>query len=796
MSVRLLIMCGDFPEPGPVERRVFEPDAVVVIRAGRAGEASAYKTEYGIARQRIVVLDEYVPTVATLLEESRRNPTEFLCSGPLSSDEDLQKIEEHVEFLARHFPRNMPLSQAIRRAPAIAGLVVCHPRIQGVLKQAFADLLADLGIGPSNPIETYIISRLDVGTGSGTHRAVATMLADHVARHYANTSLTLDFVQVAAEGSGEYSNGLLKIFFTIAADAMFSLRLPQAYPHVTTYWIYANISTLASNEKTIDRETDVGLANVLLWPKARQKLHELSIQGSGLPFLFVRLTRLGGQLDEETLYREALRQLEVQLHSFIMPNYEDLTHSVHEAEFSAERIVEWEERVEEIDRLTDALEHGWHFPRAREYEELGSLEQVEKFVEGWKRAIEELVGDVWEGWEGPWVIKTSWETFVLPPTLEQGVPFATERWFESVEAAHQARAWAWYLLGCSLETGAPQRWQREEETRIGRLYTLAAQIHRILHGWYPLKSRRRRAEEVAPLLRTFVRLLAEVTTLLSVVRRAETFLGTELAPVRHLSKVVQRELGSVQEERGEYQRSRHRDEGGDQSAPLVLVAELSDVVLQRPRRTTWLEVLDGAVRRSSRREFQRSVLLGVKGLSLGGVQSLLGIPESNDADAVHREIMRQLRRRRGEQSKESSWWSRVWSNTAGRHSQYVAMPALSADLARRLAQLLQGSKGKQGKWRYLLGLPSLAVVHVEAVAPLGDAQDGLSALAMLIRPFVPNLRKSLSEREQATLPLAVSGVVGEPLHVSALRQAGLQETEIEMLSHFYPLRMGEELVMS
>ena len=793
MTVRILVVCGGSGINLLGQRSVLGVNAELQIDASK---------EIRIRQQRatdpfsqFVELDKNVGTTGFLFREMQRRlrpgslpqgTTTAYLQECISQDADVR----HFQFLVDHSPANVPLERGLAQSPAIGGLTIRHPLNRDALERALGEIATRHGIGPENPVEAWIISSTAGGTGEGIHRFVGAFLADFIQKRYAGTSLTLNFIRVGqlTYRTVNLRQTALNTFFGVAADAAFTLKMPQDFPGVVTQWFYVDLPDVGTGERSIPvRAQLVELAaKAVMLEELQDDLQKLLVNNRGIPMVLTRTGYWGRDFGEQRKYYETLRQLREKLRALLEPDYERkyIGAEGRRPEFRAGKSLgDWIGRAGDARLVLRRMEGGWRFPRYRGRGYPQNLNEVREMVEEWKRTIAGLVGEDWEGIKAEWIVERLEEGEEQPKPVSLRVmgmieaKFGEWEWFERINEAHEARAWAWHLLGCDLERGEPRR-----GGLIERLLKQAQGISAALHGFNPLKGSEARARDAAGLLREFVGLLAQVDLLLRLEDEARRLLEGELSGAREVLEVADSEFEVAR-----------KAVGGGGMAEVVRAADLWDP-LEQVTRATWLQLLRDATRRGDREVFREEVLRGATGLTEAGLREVLGLrPQANIADA-HLEMASRMGRMYDPDGNpyEAPWWAAT-SATPTMEYEYRILPWLSPELQ----AVFQGyTESQQTRFRYIftkMGRIGLYVLAFGGISLTKRAGDTISMPAFLIRPFVPQLREALAEWRERPIPnepsgqlrIVSAGVGGEPLYLRALREAGLSDEEIEKIGEFY-----------
>jgi len=793
MTVRILIVCGGSGVNLLGQRSVLGVNAELQIDASK--EIKIRQQRATDPFSRFVELDKNIGTTGYLFKEMEKcvqyRPDSFSRSSVYLREHISQEPDiRHFEFLANYSPANVPLERGLAQTPAIGGLTIRHPRNREALERVLDELITPHAVGPENPVEAWIVSSTAGGTGEGTHRFVGAFLADFVQRRFQETPVTLNFVRIGqlTYRTVNLRQTALNTFFGIAADAAFALKISGEFPSVVSHWFYMDLPDVGTGERSIPvraQLVEMGGKAVML-EELQDDLQKLLVNNRGIPMVLTRTGYWGKDFGEQRKYYETLRQLREKLRALLEPDYERKYIGERRPEFRPGKTLEnWMRSVGDARFILRRIEGGWQFPRYRLRGYPRRLDEIREVVEEWKRAVSRLVGEDWEGLQAEWMVERARveegeERREMVPLRVAGVgeaKFGEAEWFQRINEAHEARAWAWHLLGCDLRTGELRRGGLVEE-----LLRQAQGISATLHGFNPLKGTEARAKEAAGLLEDFVKRLAQVDLLLRLEDEAQRLLESELSGVREVLEVADSEFEVAR-----------KAVGGGGMAEVVRAADLWDP-LEQVTKATWLQLLRDAARRGDREAFRKEVLRGATGLTEAGLREVLGLRPQAAMTDLHLEMASRMGRMYDPDGNpyEAPWWAAT-SVTPIMEYEYRILPWLSPELQ---ATFLSYTQNQQTRFRYIftkMGRIGLYVLAFHGISLTKRTGDTVSMPAFLIRPFIPQLREALAEwREKPTphepsgqLRIVSAGVGGEPLYLRALREAGLSDEEIKKIGEFY-----------
>lgn len=808
MTVRVLIVCGGSGINLLGQRSVLGVDAEIQIDASKEIVAASRPDP----RSKSVKLDQGVGTTGFLFDEMRHHfdrsrlgaqeiaPGDYYVAEAPTAEQDIR----HFEFLTAFSPSNIPLERGLAQAPAIGGLTIRHPSNRTALEHAFEDAFAGLGLGPENPVEAWIVSSTSGGTGEGTHRFVGAFLADYVRRRHPDTPVTLNFIRVGqlTYRSVNFRRTALNTFFGLAADAAFALKMSaapgvvsqmRAAPGVVPRWFYVDLPDVGTGDRSITVRAQLVemAAKAVMIEDLQDDLQRLLVNNTGIPMIVTRTGYWGRDFGERRKYYETLRQLRDQLRTLLSPDYEKIVGGGERRPqfYPQDSLENWKQRAGDRRNLQRRLEEGWKFPgpKSRTYPQ--DLFDVREMVRDWKEAMGRLLGESWETAQGEWRverirIEAGQEHREMAPlriATVGDVKFGEGQWFQRIHEAHEARAWARYLLGCDMQTGAPRRGGREN--LIEKLLNMAGGISSSLHGFNPWKGTEARVRESAGNLEKFLDLLAQVDVLLSLEDDARQLLEGELSGAREVMEVADTE----------FERERRAVSPG--GSEVVLAAELWEP-LERATGETWLQLLREAARRGDREAFAQVVRRGATGLTEAGLRDVLGLrPQASIAD-IHLEMATRMGRMYDPDGKEfqAPWWA-ARTATPTMSYEYRILPRLKPEVQTALEMLPEAQKAP---FRYVftqMGQIGLYVLAFSGISLNRAPGDTVSMPAFLMSAFTASVKEALRRWEEEPQPgmpsgqldLVLAGVGGEPLYRRALKGAGLEDEEIEKIGHFYQL---------
>lgn len=340
--------------------------------------------------------------------------------------------------------------------------------------------------------------------------------------------------------------------------------------------------------------------------------------------------------------------------------------------------------------------------------------------------------------------------------------------FDAVNDIHLALAWCRHLLDI-------------DDQRVGtkglvdELLQLGDKCSRAQHRRTLFAGTNVRADELAQYLPDFVEALVRARYLMTLEKQASHALTFELIRPREVLAFVQRELEANMPEMGK-------------PSP-VIAAELSDV-LDRATGHSWLVLLHRSVRRGDAEGFRSGALKGAAGLTQDGLLTVLGLAPNADVSDMRTELRSRVGRMRDNDGNEfeGQWWNASRPPRTPDY-RYRVLPKLDPK-----TRVVLGDRDREIAYKYAdLGAIGLSVLAVEATS-IAPKDDIVATPAYLLEGLIPLVKEVLKDwrtpsfgRPSGKLALAKAGVVGEPLFEPALREAGLNDSEIEKLAELYEM---------
>jgi len=805
MSVRFLIVCGGSGVNLLGQRQVLGVDAELQIDVSKDNVVKRWKGQD--TRSFVLELDQNVGTTGLLFRDARKeiredgsiseNCWEYVQQG-IYKEPDIR----HVSFLVRHSASTLALERGLAQSPAIGGLTIRHNENRQALEQVIDDMTGELGLGPENPLEVWIVASTAGGTGEGIHRFVAAYLAEFLSRRYTDTPLTVNFIRIGqlTYRSVNYQRTALNTFFGVAADAAFALKASKERPEVPIHWFYVDIPDVGMGERSVPlRAQNVEMAaKAVMLEELQEDLQRLLVNNGGIPMVLTRTGYWGRDFGEQRLYYETLRQLREKLRKLVTPDYERRYidgegQQQPRLEGEEAKLKEWIQRVSNTRHITQRIdqEQGVQFPKYRLRSYPTNLEEVREQLRDWKTALEGLLGEDLVSLKADWMVdraryedgEVHRERVPLRVSMASGTEFGREQWFQRVEEAHEALAWSRALLGCDLQQGTPRKGGRLEQLLNG-----AQEISKALYAFNPFKSSDARMREAAAELGGFLSTLVEVDLLLRLEEESRKALDTELGSSRQVLEMVESEFAIISRA------------VGSSVAEVVRAAELSDP-LDPATQDTWLQLLDKATRRGDRESFKVQVRRGATGLTKAGLVDVLGLRPQADISEIHDELTSRMGRMYDLDNNEyeARWWASTSTVGTLKHD-YRILPGLDPELQAGM----EAYKSKRvADYRYVftkmgtIGLYVLAFNGISLTRSLGDTR---SMPTFLMKPFVRVVQDTLSRWEakprqnepSGQLELVQAGVAGEPLYKQAMQDAGLTDEDLEKVAEFYNLYEAPE----
>lgn len=696
----------------------------------------------------------------------------------------------HVKFLMEHYPIANPLEYGLAQSPAVGKYTVMQDLNRLELEQSFSKMLRSefTVVGPSNPVEVWMISSTAGGTGEGIHRYVGALFANYLKNSHANTSLTLNFIRVGqlTYNSVNHERTSLNSFFGVAADAAFALKAKDDFPHTTTNWFYVDLPDVGTGDRAKhDRAEIVEMAcKAIMLDDLQDDLQKLLVNNAGIPMVVVRTGYWGRDFDDNLKYYETLRQLTIKLKDLTEPNYQrKYIDGKLTPQFIGSSLDQWTREVQSPKFVIDKMDKAnWEFPRYRLTGFPTQLAVVEDLIPRWIQSMNELLGldidDLEVSYQVEEVIQVDDReqrqkvSLAVPSNIEDD-----EDWFAKIDNIHRTRAWSMNLLGVDFITR-----EINNQGMIAELLTQAKEISGCFHGFNPFTGNDAKARTASRLLGEFLTRLVKINHLLLLERQSAQTLDRELGQPKEVLKNAINEFEIA------------KNLTGANRTTSVQAAELSDM-LDRLARKTWLRLLRDAVRSGDPDRFRDEVIRGATGLTRSGLISVLSLHQTAEIADVQNALSSSMGRMvssNNDSGIEAPWWKGA-RPSATMEFQYRILPQLDRDLQASLR-----SRGEQDTldYRYVytgLGVVGLYVLAFHGVSMNREGPDTISAPAFLLSPFVPTVRQALKRWVPNPVPnlpsgqfeIAAAGTMGEPLYKDALVKAGLTKQELDKIGYFY-----------
>jgi hypothetical protein len=142
---------------------------------------------------------------------------------------------------------------------------------------------------------------------------------------------------------------------------------------------------------------------------------------------------------------------------------------------------------------------------------------------------------------------------------------------------------------------------------------------------------------------------------------------------------------------------------------------------------------------------------------------------------------------------EAQWWQSTQPPGISAQYMYRILPQLEPGLQ----EALRSAAEEDRDIRYIfakLGVVGLYVLALHGVSlNKSPGPDTTSTPAYLLQPMIPVVRNILAQWKEAPrknepsgqFAIVCAGVIGEPLYIKALREAGLTEEELEKIGQYY-----------
>ncbi|MFH2103360.1 MAG: hypothetical protein ABIJ39_08410 [Chloroflexota bacterium] len=780
MTNRFLIVCGGTGYRLLGQRTVLGIDAEIQIDVSKENVSKNWKVKD--QRSLYVDLDQRVGTTAVAFNEVK----EKLASSPKHNNEP---EKAHSELLVEQFPAARTLEWGLSQSPAVGKAAIAHKFNRTALEKSVRDMITQYGrdIGPENPVDVWIISSTAGGTGEGTHRFVGATLAEFVCNTFSDTPLSINFIRVGQLTYRSVNNHktALNTFFGVAADAAFMLDIKKKHPLAVTNWFYLDLPDVGKGDaaKPIRGEIVEMACKSIMLPELQDDIQKLLVNNLGAPIVLVRTGYWGKDFGSQQKYFETLKQLVGKLIDLVEPNYERVyILGRPQPEFIASSLDERISDAQNVKYVLSRMEKaGWSFPNYRLAGVPKSLEPIRILISDWKKSIRDLLEIDLDHISVEFRVDEEISAEGGKRSVPLMVPAAVEEnaeWFAYIDNTHRVKAWSRCLLGMDYKDGSilSTGW-------LADLLRQAEQISRVFHSFDILSSSDKKAAKAAGLLGAFVRTLTASNHLLELEKSATNMLDRELSETRKVLDKADEEYDIV------------KNSVGTTPSTMVYAAELSHV-LDLLSQKTWLRLLRDAVRKGEHDQFRKEVLRGATGLTEEGLRFVLGLQTTADIVDVQNILatnIGQMVDSKGE-AYEGAWWQATPPNPTLEYY-YRILPQVSRKLREQLR-----SRGETDNipYRYIFtefGTIGLYVLAFHGVSLNTEVGDTSSAPAFLLRPLISHVKQAMANWPKKPLPNTTSGQLeivtagagGEPLYERAMREAGLEDEDIQKISQFYSL---------
>jgi hypothetical protein len=700
----------------------------------------------------------------------------------------------HARILYQGYPGTVTnLDYGLGQAPAIGGGVIRMPANENMLRTATRQMIQRIAqlLGPANELDVWIVSSTSGGTGAGIRRFVARVIAEEMRAHIQNCVIKLHFVLYGARTytSVNAHQTSLNTFIGVAQDAAFVDEEFDMPDPPIRFFYYLELPDVGSGERARkEREKLVEVtARAMFLDELRPVLEKIA---NNVPnkTVFVRVGFWGGELPREQLYYETLRQLRSKLEQLTEPGD---TRFLEGFTCSFEPLPDLKKALEQLgspELLLNLIGRGWKFPRrpgtflGRQSQDDYVLE-CEKAVEAVLKSALSLTVDRLAGVFKPESVRAVEKGIAAAGEAAPGLPTRGE-----AEVEKLTRELAISKPGQNID------WTIRQDL-ITDAHRVMAWTRKLLDrpdGHPPLvEEQRLLARSCSDIFNQFgagsrdkaVRLATELPKFLDASVRLQLLRDIEGRASSLLSE-LEGSYNAVKTKAAEQEQMMVKAGVVSQTTSLVLAADLEKrVMVTNPR--PWIEILDRAVQSKKDEQFRLAVECGAIGLTMNGLARVVGV-SGEDPTEIRTEVMSKAGGIIINKEKcEGIWWqadSSLW-NRGETQFQFRIFPWLNPqDLAILRAestediQLICTSMGA-------IGLRVLAVDMVN----IGQ-KDMAAAAQNLLRDMKTHLNQELTnwptdnapvvaKKTTGVLHLAMAGVGGEPLDLTALERIGLEAGE-------------------
>ncbi|MPL97673.1 hypothetical protein SDC9_43865 [bioreactor metagenome] len=785
MANRFLIVCGGTGYKLLGQRSILGIDAELQIDVSKENVSTDWKVRD--QRSLYVDLDQRVGTTAVAFNSMLRELESEVDSDKKSAakKEDLKT----VKMLVEQFPAARTLEYGLSQSPAVGKAAISHEFNRETLANNLRSMVTEFGtnIGPENPIEVWITSSTAGGTGEGTHRFVASVLAE-VSSIYEDTPLTINFIRIGQLTYRSVNNNktAMNTFFGIAADSAFMLRINKQNKQTVTNWFYVDLPDVGKGDtaKPIRGEIVEMACKSIMLPELQDNIQKLLVNNLGAPIVLVRTGYWGKDFGNQQKYFETLKQLVTKLQEFVDPNYERVyIADKPQPEFispDTEDVVADAQNTKYV--FTRIEKTNWSFPVYHFNGVPKSIDAIRILISDWKKSLLTLVDRDSDHFKVEFRVD---EENDRGNGARQSIPLMVYEtidenndWFSNIADTHRVKGWSRQLLGMDFKDGSIKG-----NGMILDLLKLADQLSKIFHQFDPMSNSGKRAEKTAGILGTFYRLLVEVNFLLDLERSATRLLDKELSESRNVLKKAIEELDII------------KSTMNTSPTTMIYAANLSDV-LDLLTQKTWLRLLRDAVKKGDLNLFRQEVLRGATGLTEEGLKYVLGLQANEDIVDIQNALATKVGKMidGNGQEYEGVFWQATPPNPSLQYY-YRILPQVNRKL---LEQLKDRAEKDNISYRYVFtkfGTIGLYVLAFHGISLTKRDGDTTTAPAFLMRPFIQLMRQKLADwpenpkpnTSSGQLEICTAGPIGEPLYERAMLEAGLTPAELAKIGEYFEL---------
>lgn len=779
---KYLIVCGGSGKYVLGQRRVLGLDGEIQVDVSE--EIKETREELGLDKDKDF-------SVSVAADVCAANVAELLKQVPsIARAQNWGEAEKkHANFLMSNFLGTQALKDGMSQAAAIGGLAIMHPNTQLLLGKAIYDLVK-LTAKSNEDLDFWIISSTSGGTGEGTHRAIMDKIIEVTKNEFSGAKKIKNIrIGKATYNTIGGDNATVQNFIGICGDAKFPEKMRKKYPgnNATYNWYYIDLPDYGSGPSTkIPRGRMVSLAAKALM--LDDLVDALQLLESNANTAIIRTGYWGKEYDSETLYIATLNGFIVKLEALIAPQPEDLFRERTRPDFlEGEVFSHLLGKLTDTDNVIGRLDSGWSIstsatPRA--------FDGLDAYLTENITSMHDLFGDFkYRDMQ----IQPKFMTQVNLNNNQQVVPFQskdhpddTSTWYLDYRNAQSVSAWARSLLGIHDTLTAAERSKQRNQRPwyiegglLDQLFKKHEECKKALKGGI-IRNSSDRARAFARSSREYASLLMQCAILFDELINAEKLIKLETKPLAVLEFAKKRRDAIVKEQ---------------VSRTNVVTANLMDI-LDHLNRKSWFDMVYDTVRRNQTEEFTAQILKGAVVLTKEGLKEVLGLPQNSGTDEIKAELKENVGRMYDKDGKsiQALWMCNQDPNKVPNYGKFSfrLLPRLEEGLQNEIAD-------EENSFKFpTLGVLGLYVLALEGLT-VATKQDMIMTPTFLIKPLVPIVQKVMGDwaphrvgYPTPRMQLALAGVVGDPLPLEVLKDAGFSEKDIKNLSEYYTITNFEE----